>query len=77
MSLSLKVLSCLIEMRDAYKCKVNPDTWFARWLSTEKQFPGRGRGHWTAKMMGFSVLASKTTAQAVTEISGINLTKLF
>ena len=68
MCLSLKVLSCLIETRDAYKGKVNPDTWFARWLSTEKQFPGRGRGHWTAKMMVVSLLAGLATAQAATGI---------
>jgi hypothetical protein len=79
MSLSLKVLSCLIETREAYKCKVNPDTWFARWLSTEKQFLARGRGHWSAKMMVVSILASLATAQAATGIdqkSGVAVSPL-
>ena len=62
------MLSCLIKMRDTYKCEVNSDTWFARWLSTENQFQGRGRGHWTAKMMVVLLFASLANAHAATGI---------
>ncbi|MBJ7284383.1 MAG: hypothetical protein JHD00_04720, partial [Akkermansiaceae bacterium] len=60
--------SCLIKMRDTYKCKVNTDTWFVRWLSTENQFLGGGRGHWTAKMMVVLLFASLANAHAATGI---------
>ena len=55
-------------MRAACQRKVNPDNWFARWLSTEKQFLGRGRGLWTAKMMVVALLAGLATAQAATGV---------
>ena len=68
MNLLLGVLSAPVEIRDAVKPTVAPDTWFAPWLSPEKRIFGRERGHWTATMMAVAVLAGLATAQAATGV---------
>ncbi|MEI6176765.1 MAG: hypothetical protein WCS43_07730, partial [Verrucomicrobiota bacterium] len=68
MNLSLGMLPGPIEMRNAFKCMVDPNTWLAQRLSPEKPFLGRGRGYWTAMMIVVSVLAGLATAQAATGI---------